>query len=211
MKVNIGTYPTRLKSTVHDNLMDKRYGFEWPGTQTRFENFVESVEDSLQSLYNIINNVWFDERTQKVDVKIERWDTWSMDHTLAFIVLPMLKQLQSNKPGAPFAEDEDVPSELRSTSASPKINEWDTDDNHFLRWDWVMEEMIWAFEQKCRDDWESDFYRYEEVTPSEETGDFLHMCNLRLAWEDREGREAHQLRMTNGFRLFGKYYENLWD
>ena len=26
-------------------------------------------------------------------VKIDRWDTWSMDHTLALIVLPMLKQL----------------------------------------------------------------------------------------------------------------------
>ena len=26
-------------------------------------------------------------------VKIDRWDTWSMDHTLAHIILPMLKQL----------------------------------------------------------------------------------------------------------------------
>jgi len=28
---------------------------------------------------------------------------------------------------------------------------------------------------------------------------------------DREGANAHQERMTNGFKLFGKYYENLWD
>ena len=27
-------------------------------------------------------------------VKLDRWDTWSMDHTLAYIILPMLKQLQ---------------------------------------------------------------------------------------------------------------------
>ena len=27
-------------------------------------------------------------------VKIDKWDTWSMDHTLGLIVLPMLKQLK---------------------------------------------------------------------------------------------------------------------
>jgi hypothetical protein len=29
-------------------------------------------------------------------VKIDRYDTWSMDHTLADIILPMLKQLQKD-------------------------------------------------------------------------------------------------------------------
>jgi len=28
---------------------------------------------------------------------------------------------------------------------------------------------------------------------------------------DREGQERVQARITNGFRLFGKYYEALWD
>ena len=28
---------------------------------------------------------------------------------------------------------------------------------------------------------------------------------------DDEGIKAHQKRITNGFRLFGKYYEGLWD
>jgi len=28
---------------------------------------------------------------------------------------------------------------------------------------------------------------------------------------DTDGANAHQARMSNGFRLFGKYYENLWD
>ena len=39
-------------------------------------------------------------------VKIDRYDTWSMDHTLADIVLPMLKQLQATKHGSPLVEDE---------------------------------------------------------------------------------------------------------
>jgi glutamate-1-semialdehyde aminotransferase len=57
----------------------------------------------------------------------------------------MLKQLKENKHGAPFTDDEDVPEHLRSTTAEPKENEWDTDSNHFLRWDWIMDEMITGF------------------------------------------------------------------
>ena len=72
-------------------------------------------------------------------VKIDRWDTWSVDHTLGMIALPMLRQLKRDKHGAPLVDDEDVPKELKSTSAPPKENEWDIDANHFLRWDWVME------------------------------------------------------------------------
>ena len=42
-------------------------------------------------------------------VRIDRYDTWSMDHTLADIILPMLKQLDATKHGAPHVDDEDVP------------------------------------------------------------------------------------------------------
>ena len=42
-------------------------------------------------------------------VKIDRWDTWSMDHTLGMIALPMLRQLKATKHGAPLVDDEDVP------------------------------------------------------------------------------------------------------
>ena len=28
---------------------------------------------------------------------------------------------------------------------------------------------------------------------------------------DYEGMKVYQERISNGFRLFGKYYENLWD
>lgn len=140
----------------------------------------------------------------KIDyVKIDRWDTWSMDSTLSIIILPMLKQLKDTKHGAPFTSDDDVPEELKSTSAPPKENEWDTDDNHFKRWDYVLNEMIWAFEQKVKDDWEQQFYKFED-DPKAPLG-------MKIVWRDDEGRKKHQERMSNGFRLFGKYYEGLWD
>jgi len=140
---------------------------------------------------------------QKISVRIDPHDTWSMEHTLAHIITPMLVQLKATKHGSPWVDDKDVPKELRSTNAKPKENEYDTDSNHHLRWDWILDEMIWAFNQKCRDDWEGDFYEYE----ADDTARF----GLKLVWEDREGQKAHQERMTNGFKLFGKYYENLWD
>jgi len=158
-------------------------------------------------------------------VKIDRYDTWNMDSTLAKIILPMLKQLKATKHGSPSVEDEDVPEELRSTSASPKENEWDTDENWFKRWDWVLDEIIWTFEQKqSGKDW-MDQYTSGEIdyvsVPVDEDGnevdkkDTKHIT-LRKGPNhtyvmDHEGITAHQNRMNNGFRLFGKYYESLWD
>lgn len=159
-------------------------------------------------------------RTRHVYVKIDRWDTWGMDHTLAHIVLPMLHQLQATKHGAPHVDDSDVPDHLKSTEAPAPANEWDTDDNHFRRWDWVLDEMIFAFSCKLDDSWQ-DKYRSGNI-------DFVHEpCEWDESGKptlyqmvngpndtyqcDYEGMMVEQARITNGFRLFGKYYENLWD
>ena len=205
MKVKISSYRSRWISNIHTNYMNWKHGRnEWEDNHNKFEIFLEKVEDALQWLYNATINKILDKRSsQKISVRIDSYDTWSMDHTLAPIILPMLKQLKETKHGSPWTDDEDVPEELRSTSAPPLENDYDTDDNHHKRWDWVIGEMIWAFEQKTRDDWESDYYKYED--------DPKAMFGLKLVWEDREARKAHQERMTNGFKLFGKYYENLWD
>jgi hypothetical protein len=204
MKVYIGKYPSRLSCRIFSNYMDKKYGYvDWPKEYTTFEKYLEKAEDTIQIVYNWVNVLIFDRLQQKVKVKIDYWDTWSLDHTLAHIILPMLKQLNEEKHGAGFVDDEDVPEELKSTSAPPKENEWDTDDNHFKRWDYVLNEMIWAFEQKVKDDWEQQFYKFEN-DPKEPLG-------MKIVWRDDEGRKKHQERMTNGFRLFGKYYEGLWD
>ena len=106
-------------------------------------------------------------RNRTTYIKIDKYDTWSMDHTLAIIILPMLKQLQATKHGAPNVDDDDVPEELKSTSAPAKENEWDTDGNHFKRWDWVMDEMIFAFEHHVDNKWEEKYSKGEWSTRSE--------------------------------------------
>ena len=208
MKVKIGGYPNRLICNIHKNHMNKKYGcVDWPDNQDYEDHVLEAIDDGIQSVYDVFNWIWFDRRTQKVSVKIDRWDTWSMDHTLTPIILPMLVQLKETKHGAPMVDMEDVPKELRATKAQQNkyAKLGDVDPKHFERWDWVMDEMIWAFEQKNRDHWEEDYY-----------GPFIEgegdgILGGRFEWTDDEGRKKHQERMSNGFRLFGKYFENLWD
>ena len=151
----------------------------------------------------------------KIDyVKIDKWDTWSMDSTLTPIILPMLKQLKESKHGAPFVEDKDVPEDLRSTSAGPKENDWDTDDNHFKRWEWVMDQMIWSFEELNKDDWEKQFFSGESdinwVKNSDNTSTMEHGPNHTYKW-DKDAWTKHSERIDNGLVLFGKYFRNLWD
>ena len=181
-------------------------------------DWVEKWADRLTPISRAIQWVW-DKVDRKVDyVKIDYWDTWSMDHTLSYIILPMLKQLQATKHGSCLVDDEDVPDELKSTSAPPKENEWDTDDNTHKRWDWVLNEMIWAFEQLNDPDWEEQFvhgtpqYSKEEEVEIEGYGLCYQLKqNNPDYWVDYPGIRVYNDRIMNGTRLFGKYYQNLWD
>jgi hypothetical protein len=165
-------------------------------------------------------------------IKIDHWDTWSMDHTLADIILPMLKQLRDTKHGSPIVEDEDVPEELRLVTHedwspqftldldNPEEYGKDSWDLTHRRWEWVLNEMIFAFEHKVDDTWENSFSTgehdmihvpcewYEDGKPKlysiEKGPNDTYVC-------DYDGMRKVYDRMTNGFRLFGKYYQGLWD
>jgi hypothetical protein len=149
---------------------------------------------------------------QKKSIRIDPWDTWSMDHTLADIIHPMLKQLRKTNHGAPCTDDEDVPEHLRSTAAKPKENDWDVDEFHFKRWDWIMKEMIWTFGEHAKDR-EPNFWikkpKYKRVPV--EGKDWEELVTVDNGEFDDDKAKAYWERKKNGFRLFGKYYQNLWD
>ena len=162
--------------------------------------------------------LWIDSNKKKRTIKIhiDKWDTWSMDHTLSLIIVPMLKQLKETKHGAPNVDDEDVPEHLRSTAAPKKENEWDTDENHFKRWDWILDEMIFAFEYKSgvHGDIEDSFwlgendFRFKKLENGH--SEMVHGPN-HTAKYDEEGHKKFLERIDNGFKMFGKYYQGLWD
>ena len=165
-------------------------------------------------------------RTRTIKVKIHKYDTWSLDNTLAYIILPMLKQLKATTHGAPFVDDEDVPEGigLRSTEAEPKEDEYDVDSNHFKRWSWVLDEMIFAFECKIDDSWQEAFCsgEFDHVwVPVDREGNEVDEKDAKLFRTidgpnhtykcDYDGMKVVETRIQNGFRLFGRYYQNLWD
>lgn len=236
MKVWIGKYkgwlgPYQLAELLMFWVPKEKDEFGFPCTADRVHNFGEwlahgSVEPlskpgditsldrdrPITWLYKFLNWV-HEKRKRTIIVKIDRWDTWNMDTTLAYIVVPMLEQLKKNTHGAPNVDDDDVPEELKSTSAPPKKEEYDLDDNHFKRWDWVLDEMTFAFKSKL-EDWEEQFFsgshsfKYKRL----ENGDSEMLKDEKDTFKvDEEGLKAYQERINHGFRLFGKYYNSLWD
>lgn len=159
--------------------------------------YVGFSEDFCDSLAEYIPDWPFDYihslKSRKIKIRIDPYDTWNMDYTLALIAHPMLVQLRAEKHGSGSVDDEDVPEHLRRSSAPPMENEWDTDELFHQRFEWVMDEMIYAFSTKIDDDFEESFYDAE--------GKLI----------DRDVMNKSYERIDNGFRLFGKYYQNLWD
>lgn len=159
---------------------------------------------------------WIDsKKSRKIKVKIDDYDVWGLDHTLSLIIAPALEKLKEKKHGAPFVDDEDVPGELKSTNAEPRQNEYDTDSNHFRRWDWVLDEMIWSFNEIKNEEWEDKFYQGNidiQWVPNE-SGELYTMTNgpNHTHTFDKDGYNEHYNRIKNGLRLFAKYYFGLWD
>jgi hypothetical protein len=203
MKVYIGPYKDYLTTAKIDEFLEKI---------NVHENTREYICGKIQAIFYQVWNRWATKR--KVKVKIHDYDTWGMDNTLAFIVLPMLKQLKETTNGAPYVELSDAPTHLHPPKE--EVPEYDdhVDSLFFERWNWVLDEMIFSFESYF-DDWREGFFHgnydiyFEKV---DDTGDseMKHGPNHTFTI-DRDGMQEYQNRIDNGFRLFGKYYQVLWD
>lgn len=206
MKINIGPYTNHIGPfQLAEKIMF------WKERDYSNDNCpVWKLGDRL-SEYKWLTNLldWYDKKKKrKINIKIDDYDVWSMDHTLAMIIVPMLEKLKQNKHGAPMVDDKDVPLELRCTAQTEEQkNNGQTDDNFFKRWDYILDEMIWTFKQHADSDWEDQFYHGKSD---------LKVVDGQLAVGpafkiDREGKKKHEKRMENGRRLFAKYYQSLWD
>ena len=118
-------------------------------TETKFASFLDNIGEKYNDR----------KESKRVKVHIDEYDVWSFDGTLAHIILPGLIMLRDKKNGAPLVDDKDVPKRLRSTSDpdfDPKNNIGQTDKFFFDRWEYVMNEMIFAFEHILSDNYEYD-------------------------------------------------------
>lgn len=132
---------------------------------------------------------WLDsKKKRKINIHIDNYDIWNADYTMALIIHPILVKLKNDHNGAPFIDNEDVPDELK---APKETNAFDTDENYFKRFEYVLDEMIWTFAQLIDDDSDKTFFA---------NGKF-----------DKKGYDEFNKRIENGLRLFGKYYRGLWN
>ena len=213
MKVNIGPYSSDLVTfrnleRKYEAYRAKKLGipfFEYEPV-TKLDKAIENTVDFLERLFLPVNRYW-NSRKRNINVQIHDYDVWGVDETLALIIVPVLKKLREKKNGSPFVDDEDVPEHLTD------IHE---------RWAWVLDEMIWAFEQDGNDEWENQYYH--NVDQLDITFESIpNSKNSELAvnhqkdpskpayWVDNDGIAKHNARMDNGRRLFAKYYNGLWD
>jgi hypothetical protein len=222
MKVNIGPYKNYLSTHgIKCDYLELRYGEEeWylvsESAYTRLDNivikFLKTIDSCLQPINKLFN-------TRKIKVHIDRYDVFSMDHTLSLIIVPMLKQLRRQKQGSPIVDAEDVPDYLRPRNEPNEDNDY-VDDTHHARWDWVLDEMIWAFEQHADDNETDQFHhnldnmrvKFEKTESNLSTLKVESVDESKPAhYYDIEGYKKHENRKAEGRRLFAKYYNGLWD
>lgn len=165
---------------------------------------------------------------RKIEVHVDRWDSWNVDSTLSPIILPLLKQLKATKHGSGYIDLEDVPEDLRYTETEEYDSQYCFEFYHdkdvkkkecdvHARYEWALDEMIWAFEQLQPDyDWEEQ-YRTGEMdirfVKCEDNPTLSRMVDgpNHTYVADYEAIRVHQERINRGLRLFGKYYQTLWD
>ena len=189
---------------------------------------------------------------RRVSVRIDPTDVYGADHTLALIIAPTLRMLKAKKNGSPWVDNVDLPAELKMSKRDTKIfndGHWDKklkfteaektaiDAKYHAGWDWVLDEMIWAFEQHADGDWDQRFHTGEhdmlwqkvdlqgnvlsDPQPmnkrdrDDDDGDDKYLWQMVRGPNDthhydRVGAKAWSDRMANGRRLFAKYYEGLW-
>jgi len=213
MKVVIGPYknwigPYQIADAIF--FWQDKYSDDcvWADRAHRFGTWLSENRDGSDTWLLKVCQWIESKRKRQVYVRIDKFDTWSMDHTLSYIILPMLKQLKATKHGSPNVDDSDVPLPLQSTAPGARDRceeEWDLDEHYFTRWDYVLDEMIWAFEQQDNDG-DSQFYDHGTKVAGETFEDSMNRIKI-----DYDGLKAYNARKANGFRLFGKYYEALWD
>ena len=165
---------------------------------------------------------------KKINVQIDKFDTWSFDHTLANIIYPALLQLKATKQGVPSEVVNDVGGEDWSPQESfdfykESHNEaWEIASK---RWDEILDKMIWSFQQLTIDDYSSKYHHgdieYDFVKSDKQ---FLNPITGKMEstyqmvdknpdehYFDAEGLQLHEERIQEGLELFGKFYRSLWD
>lgn len=201
MKVNIGPYPDPMSThKLECAYLERMYGEDWfdvkPQQYIWVDHIVIGLLDIIEDyILEPLNKIFCKRR---IKVKYDKYDTWSLDHTLATIIAPGLKQLKATQHGYPVGMTQE-------------------------EWDHMLDEMIWAFTELAEDNPGADAFHSGvsdyiwtkvDIHGNEDpNGNYRRMDNgpNHTFSVDFEGRKAYDDRIQNALEMFGKHYRNLWD
>ena len=197
MRVNIGKYRRHLSVYGLCSCLE-RLGLS--------EDRVDKITDwlinhtPLQRVFDYVNG----KTKRKVKIHVDEWDAWSADHTLSLITYPLLLKLKEDKNASPTVDDDDLPLHMRHGDG---YDNW----VHY-RWEWILNEIIFAHSAIIDDDWSEQFFHGPQDVKfvTDEDGKVTFVRDPGF-WFDREGHDRYNERINNGLRLFGKYYRSLWS
>lgn len=152
---------------------------------------------------------------RKINIDIDPSDTWNLDQTLSFIILPALLQLRDTSHSYPAKFAEVGGEDYHHQMSFDFYAESHTDALEIKQKEWleILNKMIWAFQQLAVESYEDKYHygeaRYDFIPlPS---GGSKMIPKTSNYWFDSVGQEEHQKRIQEGIDLFAEYYRDLWD
>lgn len=126
-------------------------------------------------------------KKRKIKIRIDKYDTWNADDTLARIIHPLLVKYKEKLHGHPTQLTEES-------------------------WGEILDKMIFAF-YYCIEENEPDFSGQEKSNPKSkklENGCYEIIFDGENIY-DLEAEKAHYEKVQEGLDLFAKYFRNLWN
>jgi hypothetical protein len=122
---------------------------------------------------------------RKIKVHVDRYDTFSLDHTLALVILPCLIQLKKSQQGIPVIKETEVDPNQESFDFGDDLESMQYEKNT-QTWNEIIDKMIWSFQQLT--------------------------INYKNGFDvSSEARPLYEERIQEGLTLFGTYYLALWE
>ena len=146
---------------------------------------------------------------RKNEVKLDKYDSWSVPWTISQIMAPLLVQLKETTHSFGSVSKEDVPKSLHST-----YDEYGCFSQE--AYNWLLDELIWMFTEVSTDnDNEPEMYKrvgeMEWTEPDDKEMCTLITTGLEVIPEMKVLNDAYHARIKNAWRLLGLYGQTLWD
>ena len=147
MKVNIGPY----KSWFGPYQIAEKILF-WKDKDDDVVYELGEKLNNIKWLYKLCN--WVGSKKKRtVKVHIDHYDTWSLDHTLALVILHALKKFKEDNTGFPCGIRPDPNGETETGKPCGNCG-------CEKEWDIILDKMIWSFEQIAND--EAEYHNPDE-------------------------------------------------